>query len=203
MERLLIRFIEYNGFFTGIAKIYSTKKWSRKNLNHEILASSKHIEHHCAHFNQGGATMKKRIIPSVCSGFILSFMTQIAIADDIPTRSLPMSQILQHLLSKGYHTIQEVEFDDGLYEVEALDEQGNQIILRMNPQTGDLIKNQNTQKYPISLLEAAQKIEGAGYHSIYKIESHGSQYEVKALGKEDTIVKLRVDANTGKINRDE
>ncbi|MFO2807971.1 PepSY domain-containing protein [Legionella pneumophila serogroup 1] len=88
--------------------------------------------------------MKKRIIPSVCSGFILSFMTQIAIADDIPTRSLPMSQILQHLQSKGYHTIQEVEFDDGLYEVEALDEQGNQIILRMNPQTGDLAPKNRT-----------------------------------------------------------
>ncbi|HHX8598229.1 PepSY domain-containing protein [Legionella maioricensis] len=70
----------------------------------------------------------------------------------------------------------------------------------MNPNTGDFINtNLKTTKYPISMLEAAQRIEDADYHTIFKIEAHGSQYEAKALGKEDKKIKLRIDANSGKI----
>lgn len=143
--------------------------------------------------------MKKRIILSVCSGFILSCVIQTAMANGIPTNSLPMSQILKNLQSKGYKNIREVKFDDGIYEVEALDEQGNEHILRVSPKTGELIKNQNIQNNAISILEVAQKIEAAGYHFIYKIESHGSHYDVEALSKEDKKVELKIDADTGKI----
>lgn len=129
-----------------------------------------------------------------------SLSTQTILADEIPSRTLPMSEILKILQTRGYSVIREVEFDDGLYEVEAFDEKGIQLIIRMNPNTGDFINtNLKTKKYPISMLEAAQRIEGAGYHTIFKIEAHGSQYEAKALGTEDKKIKLRIDANSGKI----
>ncbi|AOU50717.1 MULTISPECIES: PepSY domain-containing protein [Legionellaceae] len=144
--------------------------------------------------------MKKEVFISICGGLIFSLSTQTILADEIPSRTLPMSEILKILQTRGYSVIREVEFDDGLYEVEAFDEKGIQLIIRMNPNTGDFINtNLKTKKYPISMLEAAQRIEGAGYHTIFKIEAHGSQYEAKALGTEDKKIKLRIDANSGKI----
>ncbi|KTD75236.1 MULTISPECIES: PepSY domain-containing protein [Legionella] len=143
--------------------------------------------------------MKKSILLSIYGGLIFALASQTVLADEIPSRTLPMSEILKIIQARGYSAIREVEFDDGLYEVEALDGKGNQIIVRMNPHTGDFIKNPIPNKYPISILEAAQKIEDAGYHTIYKIEVHGSQYEVNALDKKYKKVKLRLDASTGKI----
>lgn len=154
---------------------------------------------HSPHLPAEDAIMKKRILFSIYGGIIFALATQTALADDIPSRTLPMSEILKIVQTRGYSAIREVEFDDGLYEVEALDEKGNQIIVRINPHTGDFINTQKPKKYPVSILEAAQKIEDAGYHHIYKIETHGSQYEVNALDKKGKKVKLRLDASTGKI----
>lgn len=143
--------------------------------------------------------MKKRNFLPIFGGLILASATQTVLADEIPNRTLPMSEILKIIQNRGYKAIREVEFDDGLYEVEAWDEKGNQLIFRLNPSTGDFINNPKINKYPITILEAAQKIEDAGYHTIYKIEAHGSQYEIKAFGKNEKKIKLRMDANTGKI----
>ncbi|HAT9776981.1 TPA: PepSY domain-containing protein [Legionella pneumophila subsp. pneumophila] len=146
--------------------------------------------------------MKKRIILSVCSGFILSCVIQTAKANNIPAHSLPVSQILKNLQNKGFKNIREVKFDDGIYEVEALDDRGNGYVLRVYPTTGELIKNQKIQNNAISTLEVAQKIEAEGYRFIYKIESHGSHYDVEALSKEDKKVELKIDADTGKITHE-
>lgn len=83
--------------------------------------------------------MKKEVFISICGGLIFSLSTQTILADEIPSRTLPMSEILKILQTRGYSVIREVEFDDGLYEVEAFDEKGIQLIIRMNPNTGDFI----------------------------------------------------------------
>ncbi|KTD22853.1 Uncharacterized conserved protein [Legionella lansingensis] len=143
----------------------------------------------------------KRIILSVCSGLLLTITAPIVFADNLPANTLPMSKILQSLQSKGYNIIKEIEFEHGAYEVEAIGPQGNKLELRVNPQTGEISNDKNNQAKPISMLDAVQKLESAGYHSIYKIESEGNKYEVKALDKNGKKVKLKMNASTGEIKQ--
>ncbi|OGV44379.1 MAG: hypothetical protein A3F46_03780 [Legionellales bacterium RIFCSPHIGHO2_12_FULL_42_9] len=146
--------------------------------------------------------MKKRIILSVCSGFILVFAAQTALANDIPTTSLPMSKILQVLQSKGYSSVRKVEFEHGTYEVKAISAQGKKVKLNVNPQTGVITNNSKTQNNSISMLMAAQKVEAAGYHGIYKIKSEDGKYEIKALNKDNKKVELKVNVKTGEIKKE-
>ncbi|STX83934.1 Uncharacterised protein [Legionella donaldsonii] len=52
--------------------------------------------------------MKKRILLSIYSGFILALVTQTVLADKIPSRTLPMPELLKRALSKIFHLLEEV-----------------------------------------------------------------------------------------------
>lgn len=46
--------------------------------------------------------MKKEVFISICGGLIFSLSTQTILADEIPSRTLPMSEILKILQTRGY-----------------------------------------------------------------------------------------------------
>ncbi|MBS0359524.1 MAG: PepSY domain-containing protein [Proteobacteria bacterium] len=146
--------------------------------------------------------MKKQIILSTFSSLILTLTTLTALADDVPSSSVQMSKILQNLQSKGYSNVREIEFEEGVYEVKAMTAQGNKIKIYVNPQTGEIINNAKAERNRMSALEVVQKLESAGYHNIYKIESHGHKYEVKAFDQNRKKAELKVDGNTGKISKE-
>lgn len=72
-----------------------------------------------------------------------------AIADDndghrarVSTRAdyLSIGEIHQRLASAGYTRIDEIELDDGKYEVEAVDRNGREVELDLDPRTGRILK---------------------------------------------------------------
>ena len=146
--------------------------------------------------------MNKQIIISVFGGVLLACTSHTVLADDIPTTLLPMSTILQDLQSKGYDNIRKIKFEHDVYEVEAISKQGTKIKLSVNPQTGKIANSPMMQKNSLSMRSIVQKVEAAGYHSIYKVKSEDNKYEIKALDKNNKKVELNVDAQTGEIKKE-
>ena len=53
-----------------------------------------------------------------------------------PANAKPLSEIIKGVEEAGHKTIVELEFEDGVYEIEALDAQGKEVKLKVDPVSG-------------------------------------------------------------------
>lgn len=53
-----------------------------------------------------------------------------------PANAKPLSEIIKGVEAAGHKTIVELEFEDGVYEIEALDAQGKEVKLKVDPASG-------------------------------------------------------------------
>ena len=53
-----------------------------------------------------------------------------------PVNGKPLSEIIKLVEEAGHKTIVELEFEDGVYEIEALDAQGKEVKLKVDPVSG-------------------------------------------------------------------
>ncbi len=103
----------------------------------------------------------------------------------------------------GYIAVKKVEYDDGVYKVDAVNRQRQYVKVKVSAQTGKVISIKGTSSAKsISMLEAAQHVVAAGYQHIYRMTIDDDGYKVKATNKNDKKVKLKVNATTGKVSKD-
>jgi hypothetical protein len=111
-----------------------------------------------------------------------------------------ISTIITKLQSKGYNIIRKIKFEDGAYEADVINAQGNEVTVKINPLTGDFFgSTENLAR--LSMLAAVKVVEAAGYKNIYKVKSDDDKYEVKALDKNGKEVGLEVNAISGEISK--
>jgi hypothetical protein len=147
--------------------------------------------------------MKKPFITFI-AGLFLIFASLAVTAAEMPTQiaTMPqMSTILQKLQAKGYSIIREIKFEKGAFEAKAINAQGNEIDIRINPQTGEMFQP-TANPARLNMLEVVKKVEAAGYHNIYKIKSDDDKYDVKALDNNGKSVEVEVNAITGTISKE-
>ncbi len=120
-------------------------------------------------------------------------------AEDMPAKSLPITTIINNLESKGY-TAKEIKFKDSSYHVDAINKQGKEVDLTVNPETGVLNQTEKNT-LTLSIQNAAKKVEAAGYRSIYYIKADDDKYVVKALDKDGKKVSLDVNGTSGEISK--
>jgi len=134
------------------------------------------------------------ILPSAC--LLLCIQNSSAMPNKIK-----MSDILQMVQNENYHAISEIEYDHGLFEVDALDKNEQRVKIKISPDTGYLVKHPII-KTKLSLIEVAEKLEKKGYN-IHEMELKkkffNTYYEVKAANKNGQYRKLYIDANNGKL----
>lgn len=147
--------------------------------------------------------MKNKYLLSIAISSCLFANTQgVWAADEPPKNTLPMSHIIQELKSSGVHVIKEIKFENGNYVAETVNPQGTEVKTEINPTTGKVNKTDNkSENIKLSILEAAKRVEGSGYKNIYKIDTSGTKYEVKAYDQQGKKVSLDVDGNTGEISK--
>lgn len=82
----------------------------------------------------------KRI--SVCTAMLFASVlaAQAVLAERPPSDAKPLSEIVKILESQGYAPVVDVEFDDGVWEVEAYRD-GAKMKLKVNPESGDIVSN--------------------------------------------------------------
>ena len=57
--------------------------------------------------------------------------------DQPPTYAKPLSELIKIVEKAGYNNIVEVEFEDGVYEIETIDENGKEIEIKIDPLSGE------------------------------------------------------------------
>ncbi len=120
--------------------------------------------------------------------------------DNMPM-NVQMTKMIRGLENNGYIVIRDIKFDNGVYKVDAINAQGKDVEAKVNPTTG-MVTQSADGKVRITTFDAAQKVENAGYKSIYSIEASGDNYKVKAIQSNGDKISLTVDGANGNIRKD-
>jgi hypothetical protein len=131
----------------------------------------------------------------------------VAAADTPPPASrVPLATILQNVERHGYQAVTEISFDDGEWEVEAM-EGTKPVGLRIVPATGEIRSVHADEPHPaipakaLPIADLLKSLETAGYTAITKFELEPSGWEVDCL-KTGMPRELVVDPMTAKVLSD-
>tara|TARA_R100001143_G_scaffold61130_1_gene61398 strand:+ start:356 stop:934 length:579 start_codon:yes stop_codon:yes gene_type:complete len=138
---------------------------------------------------------------------LVSVVAGTVVGADVPqSQDSPLSQVLSKLEQQGLAPIVEVDFDDGVWEIETF-RKNKPLEVHVNPQTLAILSEHpdtHHRKPSINALTASQiarQIEQTGYQPILEMDYEHGQWKVEALhaGSERA---LTVEAATGKILSD-
>jgi hypothetical protein len=115
-----------------------------------------------------------------------------------------LSSILHELQANGYGTIKSVILEDGVYKVDAFDTAGEEVTVKVNPDTGAMMNNDDdhSSKYKVTIQQAVAAVENAGYTKIKSIECDDDSYAVEALDRDGEEVELEVSRSSGAVSED-
>ena len=122
---------------------------------------------------------------------------------------LSATQVRERLVAAGYTQIEDLEFDDGVWEAEARNAAGQRVDLVIHPVTGVILLEtpDGSGSAPVGVLTAAQiraALEAAGYTQIRDLEYDNDGYwEADARNAQGQRVELRIDPRTGAVLREE
>ena len=139
----------------------------------------------------------KKVAVSIAAAMLSLGCLQGAWADDdAPKHSVAMTTVLQTLQDEGYVLLKGVEYDDGVFEAEGINDEGQLVKARIDPHTGKIItpdhsRMENTE----ALVEVVKKVNQAGYRPVYSIEREPEGYEVHARDDNNNTVELKVNEN--------
>lgn len=118
-----------------------------------------------------------------------------------PALSVPLTTILQTIERQGYQAVTEISFDDGEWEVEALEEK-RPVGLRIVPATGEIRSVHTDEPHPalpdcaMPLADILKTLDGAGYVGFTKRELESEGWEVEC-SKSGLPRELLVDPVSG------
>ena len=142
--------------------------------------------------------MKKIFLTIVSLLFLISISISARSIMHTTSDNLSASDILQVLKNAGYQQIREMELEHGVWEIEALDNNQQEVKIKINPVTGKFIPHQ-VWSTKVTMQHAAKKIEKGG-NQILKIELKKDGYYKIKVENHFFHHTLYVDAKTGKIN---
>lgn len=143
--------------------------------------------------------MKNLFIVGMVSASL--FLTSAYAGDTVvPDNSMQMGTVIKKLQAGGYKVIQEVEYDNGNYKANVLDQNGRKLHLEVNAKSGDIVAPPKDKIPSMSMSDAVKKIEAAGYKNIYKIKLEENKFEAGAMNAEGKKVDLKLNAKTGEIS---
>lgn len=144
--------------------------------------------------------IKNPVVISVVSFILLITALNAFAYNVIPSDSQPLSIVLQQLHRKGITDFDNIEFKEGAYEAVIIGTYGSRQTITIDPKSGVIRSKPNLSDH-LTMLDAAKKIEAAGYSHISKIESCGNVYKVNASGRNGKEVELTLDRISGEIEK--
>lgn len=78
----------------------------------------------------------------ILGSFLLTSASFLAMADDdrVPADALKLSEVIQQLEQQGFHPVVDVEFDDGVWEIDAYRGKEKRE-LHVDPRTGKILRD--------------------------------------------------------------
>lgn len=128
---------------------------------------------------------------------VLSFASFAAQAQDASADALTEPQVRALLTDQGYKRIDDLDFEDGMWETEATSADGNRVYLRI-PANGENIRAEALVA-TLSKADVKAKLSAAGYSNVHDVEFDDGVWEAQAEREDGNNVILRVDPNSGEV----
>ncbi len=111
--------------------------------------------------------------------------------------ALKEPQVRALLAEKGYTRIDDLDFEDGMWETDATSANGDRVDVRVNPTTGEVI----AEKLVSSLSEAdvKAKLAAAGYSKVHDVDFDDGVWKAEAERADGNDVEIHLSADTGEI----
>lgn len=107
------------------------------------------------------------------------------------------AQITSQVEAAGYSQVRDIEFEDGFWEVKAVDAQGNRAKLLVDPDTGELIDARAPAAMTVA--DIGNLLQQQGYTRVRDIELDDGRYEAEAVNPAGHEVDLVLDPRDGRI----
>lgn len=119
-----------------------------------------------------------------------------ALAADKPA-TLAEPQVRELLTKQGYTRIDDLEFEDGMWETDATSADGNRIDLRVDPASGKIFAEDVVSTFTAEDIKA--KVTAAGYSQVHDVDYDDGVWKAEAERDDGKNVEVRVDAKDGRI----
>ena len=117
-----------------------------------------------------------------------------ALAQD---KSLTSAEVRAKLEAQGYTSINDVEFEDGVWTADARSADGNRVELSIDPRTGEVYPDE--QVATLGEEDVKARLAAAGYSNIHDLQFEEGVWKAEAEDAQGKDVELRLDPATGKV----
>lgn len=126
-------------------------------------------------------------------GLMLACMAATAVAQD----ALTQSQVRAKLAVGGYTSINDLQFEDGVWKADARSANGNRVDVRIDPQSGAIYPDE--QVATLSEADVQAKLAAAGYTNVHDVDYEDGIWNAEADDPEGKDVELKIDPVSGKV----
>lgn len=116
-------------------------------------------------------------------------------ADNATTLAEP--QVRELLTQQGYTRIDDLEFEDGMWETDATSADGNRIDVRVDPASGKIFAEDVVATFSAEDIKA--RVTAAGYSKVHDVDYDDGVWKAEAEREDGKNVEVRVDAKDGRI----
>ena len=106
-------------------------------------------------------------------------------------------QVRAQLEAQGYTAVNDVEFDDGMWEADARSADGNRVEVRLDPKTGQVYADELVAN--LGKADVKAKLAAAGYTNVHDVDYDGGVWKAEADDPAGKDVEVRLDPATGRI----
>ena len=111
--------------------------------------------------------------------------------------ALKEPQVRALLTEKGYTNIDDLDFEDGMWETDATSANGDRVDVRINPASGDVMAEKLVSD--LSENDVKAKLTAAGYSKIHDVDFDDGVWKAEAERADGNDVEIHLAANTGEI----
>ena len=111
--------------------------------------------------------------------------------------ALTESQVRALLAEQGYTRIDDLDFEDGMWETDATSANGDRVDVRVNPGTRDIKAEKLVSSFSENDIKA--KLAAAGYSKVHDVDFDDGVWKAEAERADGNDVEIHLDATTGAV----
>jgi uncharacterized membrane protein YkoI len=139
----------------------------------------------------------KSTIPTLAFALAVGALSLGANSAAMAQQALTEPQVHSKLTEQGYTKVHDLKFKDGMWHAEARSANGDHVDVRIDANTGKVYPDEQVSTLSKHDVEAA--LETQGYTHVHDVDFDDGVWKAKADNAAGNKVKLRIDANTGKV----
>ena len=120
-----------------------------------------------------------------------------ATAQEASADAMTAPQVRAALEAQGYTKVNDIEFDDGMWQADARSADGQRVELRIDPATGQVYPEDAVAQ--LGEADVRAKLAAAGYSNVHDVDFDDGLWTAEAEDADGRDVELTLDPADGRI----